>query len=212
MPSARTENGGGAEQRPLVPIPDPTERTIESLLRENAWLREVIETRLDGMDKAIKLLQDTADKFPARMDEKIEAAVGIHEEKFSSIATQFEERDKRGEREARDNKLAVDAAFAAQEKQAAAQNKSNAEASNKSESSITGQITTNAELVRTEMRGMRDAFNDMKDRVTRLESEKTGSHQTIAAGQASGNYVVGIVSAIIAVVAVAVAVAALLKH
>lgn len=61
-----------------VPNPDPTERTVEQLLREIATsreivegigqgTREVLETRLAGMDKAIELLQQTTNKIPASM-------------------------------------------------------------------------------------------------------------------------------------------------
>lgn len=32
--------------------------TTQQIYRENMWLREVLETRLDGMDTAIKLLRE----------------------------------------------------------------------------------------------------------------------------------------------------------
>jgi hypothetical protein len=37
------------------PIPDPTKLTTEQLRRELATLREILETRLHGMDRATKL-------------------------------------------------------------------------------------------------------------------------------------------------------------
>ena len=44
--------GSAGEWRP---IPDPTKLTTEQLRREVATLREILETRLDGMDRAIAL-------------------------------------------------------------------------------------------------------------------------------------------------------------
>lgn len=41
-----------------TPNPDPTVLTTQQIYRENMWLREVLETRLDGMDTAIRLLRE----------------------------------------------------------------------------------------------------------------------------------------------------------
>jgi hypothetical protein len=47
------------------PVPDPTELTTAQVIRETSALREIIETRLDGYDKAITLLQAASDKVPS---------------------------------------------------------------------------------------------------------------------------------------------------
>ncbi len=162
---------GSAESRP---VPDPTVLTTQQLLREQAMLRELIETRLNGMDKAIELLQKSTDKAPESIKEQIARLQHLHEEKFASIAVQFKERDTRSERESRDNKVAVDAAFAAQKEAAAKQDEANQKAIDKSEKATTETIKTNAELVRTTTDGLGGKIDDLKLRFSVLDGQKRG--------------------------------------
>jgi hypothetical protein len=186
-----------------VPVPDPSLLTTQALQREifslrellevklkgsdgsNAAVRTIIETRLDGMDKAIKLLQDTADKFPARIDEKIIALKEVHEEKFlallethtekfTSIQLQFRERDVRSEQSSKDSKVAVDAALQAAKEAVGEQNKSSALAIAKSETATTKQIDQLAGLIQTMTKGFDDKFGDVKDRINRMEGKGVG--------------------------------------
>lgn len=53
------------EHGDVRPIPDPTVLTTRQVIRETDALREIIETRLDGNDKAIELLQRQADRLPS---------------------------------------------------------------------------------------------------------------------------------------------------
>lgn len=201
----------------LIPVPDPTRLTTEQLQREIFGLREllevklgeassavdlvrkIIETRLDGMDEAIRLLQDTADKFhdrfPVRIDEKIaalrevneqrfNAVTATHEEKFSSIQTQFRERDVRTEQSSKDSKVAVDAALQAAKEAVGEQNKSSALAIAKSETATTKQIDQLGMLIQTMTKGFDDKIVDVKDRVTRIEGTGSGVSATVG-------YVVG---------------------
>jgi hypothetical protein len=71
------------------PVPDPTVLTTEQLNREITSLKSVIETRLDGMDKAIELLQTWNERIPRDIKTEVLHLQGLHEEKFRSIATQF---------------------------------------------------------------------------------------------------------------------------
>src|SRR6185369_6029345 len=149
----------GSETKDLRPVPDPTLLTTQQLLRENLWLREVLETRLNGMDKAIELLQATADKFPARIDEKIVSLQQVHEEKFNSIQVQFKERDVRTEQTSKDSKVAIDAALQATKESSVEQNKSFALATAKSEAGFSKQIDQLGVLIQT----MTKAFDDKID-------------------------------------------------
>jgi hypothetical protein len=186
-----------------VPIPDPSLLTTAALARDiknlrelletklgssanaNELIRSIIETRLDGMDKAIMLLQDSADRFPLRIDEKIDALRNVHEqkftamidthsEKFNSIQTQFKERDVRTEQSSKDSKVAVDAALQAAKEAVGEQNKSSALAISKSEASTTKQIDQLSVLIGQQQKGFDDKINDVKDRLTRAEGAKTG--------------------------------------
>lgn len=65
------------------PVPDPTKLTTEQLRRELATLREIIETRLLGMDRATELagmqaavIREQIEQVRDRLREETEAAVG----------------------------------------------------------------------------------------------------------------------------------------
>jgi hypothetical protein len=157
------------------------EAKIHNVDEERQLSQTVIETRLDGMDKAIRLLQDTADKFPGRIDEKINSLKDVHLERFSSIAVQFNERDVRTESSARDSKVAVDAALQAAKEAVAEQNRSSALAIQKSEASTIKQIDQMGLLLQTGNKAVDDKFDDVKERLTRLEGQGQGKSTMIAA-------------------------------
>lgn len=202
---------------------DPTRLTTQQLIREIDGLREliearmdgmdhdrhsmrqIIETRLDGYDKAIRLLQDTADKFPARIDEKIQALqhiqdqrFGLQDEKFRSIQTQFSERDVRTEQTSRDSKVAVDAALQAAKEAVAEQNRSSALSITKSETSTGKQIDQLVALIQSNAKAVDDKFDDLKQRVTRIEGRGEGTAVTHATTQTSNSFVLAIIAALIA--------------
>ncbi len=180
-----------------VPIPDPSLLTTQQLIRENLWLREVLETRLEGMDsaailrqsntnarfeaydKAIKLLQDISDKFPYRIDEKIHSLKEVHEEKFSSIQVQFRERDVRTEQSSKDSKVAVDAALQAAKEAVGEQNKSSALAIAKSEASTTKQIDQQGLLIQSTAKASDEKIDDIKERLTRIEGGGKGMRDMV---------------------------------
>ncbi len=56
----------------IAPIPDPTLLTTQQLTREIAALKEVIFTRIDGMDLAIKLANETITRVPSDADKQIQ--------------------------------------------------------------------------------------------------------------------------------------------
>jgi len=206
----------------IRPDPDPTTLTAaavalatDTLRREMAAAvrileetingqRAVVETRLAGMDEAIKLTRDTADKLPTRMDEKVRQLELLHDERFKTVeslfdgvALQFKERDTRSERESRDNKVAVDAAFAAQKEAASEQNKSNTLAIDKSEKATAETLNKQADLFSSTTDALDGKHNDLKERVTRLESFGIGTNQARAQQQTSNTSLVGILGLVI---------------
>lgn len=200
-----------------TPVPDPTELTIDALQREIAnvrrelemrqtmrereheSLKEIIDTRLNGIDRATELLSATVNRTPTEITKEIGHLRGILEEKLSSVevrfveqdrltSTQFKERDTRTEREARDNKLAVDAAFAAQEKQAVAQNEGNQLAINKSEGSTAETIKTNMDLTKSEINALRKSSEDREQRQREVDEDmkkRLGSIESALVGISS---------------------------
>ena len=192
-------NGMTAMKSPVsgsVPNPDPTARTIETLQRDigasreiveasNLGTREVLETRLDGMDKAIKLLQETTDRIPQFIKESIRQLEALHDEKFTSIdeqisiqfagiATQFQERDKRTEQLSLADKTAIAAALQAQKEAAGAQNESNTAAITKMETNFIKLIDQGQNLLQAMAKGFDDKINDVKSRLDKGEGTNAG--------------------------------------
>jgi Fe2+ transport system protein B len=178
------------------PVPDPTTLTTQQLLRELAATREVIEARIDGMDKAIVLFQTAIDKiFPLQVDSAIRQLRELHEEKFRSIAIQFAERDTRTEQTSKDSKVAVDAALQAAKEAVGEQNKSNALAIAKSEAAFTKQIDQIGTIIDTLAKGLDGKIDDIKTRLQAIESYKKGTNDVWA-------YLISGISLIIAALAI----------
>lgn len=152
-----------------TPKPDPTVLTTQALTREiNALreqtrldvqaLRELLETRLNGNDKAVELLRSETDRFPQLIMEGVGQLEKLHNEKFSSIQMQF------GERET---------------------------AATKSETAFMKQTDEIAKRIDLMTKGFEDKNSDLKERVGRIESFKSGSTNSIAV---IGSIVMGIVA------------------
>lgn len=169
------------------PIPDPTVLTTEQLLREIGNVREVTKGELDvlrerlrGIDTATELLGESMNRVPSEVDKQISHLRELDEEKFRSIAVQFLERDTRSERESKDNKVAVDAAFAAQKEAASKEGESNQKAIDKSEKATAETLNKQADLFKSKNDALDAQIADLKDRVGRLESTKAGGLEAVA--------------------------------
>src|SRR5580693_5239898 len=125
-------------QYSVRPIPDPTTLTTQQLLREISSTRQIIETRLDGSDKAIELLRMHTDIIPKQIITAVSQLQQLHEEKFLSIANQFNLRD-----------VAVAAALKAAQEAVFAQQISNKEANTKMETSFEKRIEQIGALLST---------------------------------------------------------------
>jgi hypothetical protein len=191
------------------PSIDPTTATKESMLREVALLEQSFErrfnfvqaeidvrlrdleqlnmqqlavrdTRIDGIDEATKLRLAGIEGIPAQIDEKVGRLGAVTDERFASIATQFLERDTRSERESRDNKVAVDAAFAAQKEAAAKSDENYQKGFDKSELSTGEKINKLEQLFKTSTDALRDMIDDLKERNARDLLDLRGSISEVA--------------------------------
>lgn len=166
-------------------------------------VREILETRMNGNDTAVKLLQESSDRIPNTVDEKISALEEVNQEKFDSIQTQFRERDVRSERESKDNKVAVDAALSAQKEASAAQNDSNITAIAKSEAGFTKQIDQISVLIANGSKSLDDKINELKERFLfgqGIVQEKKDQVVTQHGANANILTIVGIVAGLIGAV------------
>jgi hypothetical protein len=206
MFSVQLKNHNDAVERlaaSVLLIPSQIERDVNHL-------KGFVEARLDGMDKAILLMQSITDRVPQLTDEKINSLKMLHEEKFNSIQTQFRERDVRTEQSSKDSKVAVDAALQAAKEAVGEQNKSSALAISKSEAATTKQIDQIGASMQAQTKNVDDKFTDMKDRLTMIEGrgaliEGRGTGRQDSWGWAIG--AIGIVVALIAIVGAIVEVA-----
>jgi len=214
-PAVRPLNGGSR------PVPDPTELTDRAIARLRDELTNLMQggfavrdERLRGIDTATALRLEqvtrTHDSIQGDIDRAVEARTVVVNERFNSVAQQFVERDVRSERESKDNKVAVDAAFAAQKEAAAAENKANREAIDKSERATAETIKTNQDLNRATTDNLTKQLDELKQAVTRIESRGIGASETRVEGRLSTGALVSMaglaIAAIIAAVTVVVAI------
>ena len=201
----------------IFPVPDPTVLTTQQLLREIEILRDHIEdkvetrqremaalkellfVRIASIEQATVLRAKAIDDLPASNARQIGHLRELMDERFVSIGVQFKERDTRSEREARDNKLAVDAAFAAQEKQAVAQNESNTLAISKSESATAETIKTNQELSKSTTDAQGKTLDEVKGQVTTILASGVGAHEVLTDRRAGTSQIIAAVGVIAAI-------------
>jgi hypothetical protein len=172
------------------PIPDPTLLTTQQLRRELLSLREIIEARIEGMNRAIELAGQRTERMPGELLVYVDRLKDLHEEKFRSVQLQFSERDIRTEQTSRDSKVAVDAALQAAKEAVSEQNKSSALAIGKSEASTTKQIDQQSTLIQTTTQGLNDKIGDLKDRLTLLEGKAVGVTAQVTTQNTSNSYLV----------------------
>jgi len=191
-----------------TPTPDPTILTTEALARAVQAERDYVDGQLDvlrerlrAIDVATRLLNETVNRVPTDVTKEVTHLRELMDERLISVGVQFKERDTRQERESRDNKVAVDAAFAAQKEAAAKQDEGNAKAINKSEMATAETINKLSELFRTSAGALSDKIDDLKARVGAIENLKQGGRDTIGSIYALAAFLVCVVLIVGAVIA-----------
>lgn len=178
-------------EQSLVPRPDPTVLTTQQLQREIGTSRELVETRVLGVERAIDRLHVTVDRLPALIVEQVSTLQALHDERFSSIETQFRERDTRTEQTSKDSKVAVDAALQAAKEAVGAQQTANASSIDKSEKATSKQIDSIVALLQTTAQATNDKIDDLKTRLTAMESSRRGGSEGLSM---AGSIFLGIVT------------------
>jgi len=135
---------------------------------------QVRESLRVAVDAALAAAKEAVNEQKAVVNGQLQRLQELHDEKFASVAQQFLERDTRGERESRDNKVAVDAAFAAQKEAAAKQDEANQKAIDKSEKATGETLDKQEALFRSTTDGLAAQLVDLKERMTRIEGQGIG--------------------------------------
>jgi predicted HNH restriction endonuclease len=185
-----------AEAEGRTPIPDPTILTTQQLVREIAALKEIIFTRLAGMDKALDLATAVLNQVPSEITKEIAHLKELENARFESIEKRFHERDARFEQAASTTKEALDVALGASEK-----------TMNKAETSFTKQFDQLNAIIGTKSESLALQLTDLKERFLKVEGRGEGQVVQRASFQEERKTAVSIVAAIVAAIGVAVGVA-----
>jgi hypothetical protein len=183
-------------------IVDTQIQHLKELLQTASDLKKnALEERFSGMDRAIALLNGTSDQFISLMDGKVESLRSLQDEKLVSIAKQFQDRDVWAAQQKSDNAVSVGAALQAAKELVNKQSEASDRAIGKSEASTTKQIDQLGVMITSLNAAMDGKLNDIKDRITRLESKDEGSVVADATHTTSSNQLILIVSVLIALAA-----------
>jgi hypothetical protein len=188
------------------PIPDPTTLTTEQLRRELSALREILTARLDGMDRATTLLSETVNRTPTVIQTEIKHLRELSEEKFDSVALQFQERDVRTAQASGAADDALKAALQAAKELVGAQGDAAAAAAVKTETSFTKQIDQIATIISTLEKAMDARITELKERIDRGEGSSAGVLEHRTEARLNVGQVMSVVAAAIAAVSAIVAI------
>jgi hypothetical protein len=151
----------------VKPNPDPTIATYDALTRSARGERDYV-------------LSQTVNRTPTMVQTEIVHLRDRVDLLMDGVDRRFADGAAAREREQRDNKVAVDAAFAAQKEAAAKQDESNSKAIDKSEAATAETIATNAALFRSSIAALEGQLADMKDRLIRAEGLRAGGKESLA--------------------------------
>ena len=193
-----------------LPIPDPTRLTTQLVDRALAAFREVMETRLKGMDQATRLLAESMDRAASdRRDDhlrirddsdrsmaaqreyilsRVEKVADVAQERFVGVETRFAERDARTAQAADESRISLDAALAAAKEAVSLQNEANSQAIAKSEVATQKQIDALLAQVATSNKSLEDKITDLKGRLDRGEGQDKGVVDSTTAARAQSNW------------------------
>jgi hypothetical protein len=175
------------------PRPDPTLLTTQQLLREISALQNLLEARLDGMDRATELLSATVNRTPTVIQTEISHVREVIDEKFTGVNQRFADRDIRDTQAAKAAKDALDAALSAAKELVSQQNQANRGEAAKTEQNFTKQIDAQAARI-----------DELKERLDRGEGIDTGAHGQRNRQMVNTNAAVAVISTLLLVVSIAV--------
>lgn len=178
----------GDYSKPIMLAGDPSPLTTQLVLREIASLKELLQTRLAGVEKSIDVAHDNLVRFPTEVQKAIASLQDLTDTKISyenklvglqinHIEKQFNWIEQVRIEQKRDTATAVDAALKAAKEAVTEQNTSNVLAINKSETATSKQIDQLAILVTTGIKNLDDKIIDVKDRVIGREGSGTGMNK-----------------------------------
>jgi len=151
-------------QQGSTPNPDPTKLTADAIQALRGELTRLWDERFANLTKQIDRNQLRLDLADASVKSAIIDSEKLTSEKFKGLSDQQVQRD---------NNLAL--ALTAQQKSVADQNLSNLTAADKAEKNFKEQIAGIQNILAQQDKTSADKINDLKDRITTIESASTGA-------------------------------------
>lgn len=215
---------------------DPSPLTTQLVWREVASLKELLTSRLDDMEKAIRVAHDDLVRVPTDVQKQVATLKELHEQKICAIQKDIKALEEMmpvlnrlgtevaqlgvaiashkelytgSKQEAKD---AVQYALAAAKESVAEQNKSSAMAISKSETAFSKQIEGLTTLLGTTANAIEGKVGDLKDRLTQMESKVEGAKESKTDSRDTGKYGLAIAGGVIALIALAVSIAAVVSR
>jgi hypothetical protein len=186
--------------RIVKPDPDPTILTTEAQIRANEALEKYLTARIDAVEQTLAGLARTVDSIPSerqmdirRLQELMDTKLAVHEQRFATIALQFEERDVRSVQSSTADRTAIAAALQAAKEAVGEQNKSSSEAIRKSEAATSRQIEQQSILIANTSANLTDKIDDVKERLTIIEGVQAGARAAHTTTQSTQQQWVGII-------------------
>jgi hypothetical protein len=164
------------------PETDPSHLTTQALRHEIGSIKELFDTRFDGLDSTVERMLVLIDRLSAVMDEKVNQLRNLTDEKFAGVGSRFAEARYLTEQTSRNDKIALDAALQAQKEDVGKQNDSNNASISKTEILFTKQIDA-----------LDDKIDDIKSRFIAGDSQMKGKTEGIGAAGAliiGGSFVI----------------------
>ena len=168
------------------PAIDPTKLTTDAvnaaksdIRREIQGLRDMMDIRVDSLDRALLVRHESQDHDITVLKELIK-------EEFAEVTIRFAERDLRYGQAAEAGKEAIAAALSAAK-----------EAANKAEASFTKQLDSMTLVIASQDKAQTERIGELKERIDRGEGGTSGTHAAEVAQRAIAGQRTNIVTAVL---------------
>ena len=165
-----------------------------------AALKALIGERIDGIDRATRLLAASVDHFPTELDRTISAVREIFTSELRRAEEVTDQRFRAIDGTFASNALALTAALAAQKEAAAESVKSSTLAIDRANAATKETILANQAQTAAGLASQAATGADLKDRVVRIESMGVGAHDTRTDARAMIGMIIAAIAVIVAVV------------
>lgn len=147
------DNKSTGEPHYWVPVPDPTERTLEVLEREVQSLHDKLQTKTSALSSELHSAMEHREK--------------LTDTKFAAVKLQFDLIESGRMEQKTDTKAAVDAALIAQKEAVKEQTIASEKSISKSETATTESIKQMSQTFTTAIESVNRAISDQKESATR---------------------------------------------